>query len=250
MFEYSPPLEPWLDILFKDKDIMVVNKPTGLLSVPGRGPENEDSVLHRVKQQHPKAAAAHRLDMSTTGVIVSPLTPTSHRELSRQFRERETEKHYLAWVWGEPEADSGQVDLPLCVDWPNRPKQKVDFEEGRHALTLWEELKVQNGNSLIKLTPITGRSHQLRVHMASLGRPIVGDVIDTTAFETVNQQDWVAASLDGLKPVRAGRVLSAPEMNALLRQMEATPHSGQCNHGRPTYVELKLHDLEKLFGRR
>lgn len=153
MFEYSPPLEPWLDILFKDKDIMVVNKPTGLLSVPGRGPENEDSVLHRVKQQHPKAAAAHRLDMSTTGVIVIPLNPNSHRELSRQFRERETEKHYLAWVWGEPEAESGQVDLPLCVDWPNRPKQKVDHEEGRHALTLWQKLKVENGNSLIKLTP-------------------------------------------------------------------------------------------------
>ena len=100
MFVYSPPLEPWLDILFKDKDIMVVNKPTGLLSVPGRGPENEDSVLHRVKQQHPKAAAAHRLDMATTGVLVIPLNPNSHRELSRQFRERETEKHYLAWVWG------------------------------------------------------------------------------------------------------------------------------------------------------
>ena len=175
MFEYSPPLEPWLDILFKDKDIMVVNKPTGLLSVPGRGPENEDSVLHRVKQQHPKAAAAHRLDMSTTGVIVIPLNPNSHRELSRQFRERETEKHYLAWVWGEPEAESGQVDLPLCVDWPNRPKQKVDHEEGRHALTLWEKLKVENGNSLIKLTPITGRSHQLRVHMLELGHPILGD---------------------------------------------------------------------------
>ncbi|MCR6554126.1 pseudouridine synthase, partial [Aeromonas sp. CPF2-S1] len=134
MFVYSPPLEPWLDILFKDKDIMVVNKPTGLLSVPGRGPENEDSVLHRVKQQHPKAAAAHRLDMATTGVLVIPLTPNSHRELSRQFRERETEKHYLAWVWGEPALDAGEVDLPLCVDWPNRPKQKVDFEEGRHAL--------------------------------------------------------------------------------------------------------------------
>lgn len=175
MFEYSPPLEPWLDILFKDKDIMVVNKPTGLLSVPGRGPENEDSVLHRVKQQHPKAAAAHRLDMSTTGVIVIPLNPNSHRELSRQFRERETEKHYLAWVWGEPKATSGQVDLPLCVDWPNRPKQKVDHEEGRHALTLWEKLKVENGNSLIKLTPITGRSHQLRVHMLELGHPILGD---------------------------------------------------------------------------
>ncbi|RRA94483.1 bifunctional tRNA pseudouridine(32) synthase/23S rRNA pseudouridine(746) synthase RluA [Aeromonas veronii] len=175
MFEYSPPLEPWLDILFKDKDIMVVNKPTGLLSVPGRGPENEDSVLHRVKQQHPKAAAAHRLDMSTTGVIVIPLSPNSHRELSRQFRERETEKHYLAWVWGEPEAESGQVDLPLCVDWPNRPKQKVDHEEGRHALTLWQKLKVEHGNSLIKLTPITGRSHQLRVHMLELGHPILGD---------------------------------------------------------------------------
>ncbi|MGL4251535.1 MAG: pseudouridine synthase, partial [Aeromonas sp.] len=120
-------------------------------------------------------AAAHRLDMSTTGVIVIPLNPNSHRELSRQFRERETEKHYLAWVWGEPELDAGEVDLPLCVDWPNRPKQKVDHEEGRHALTLWQKLKVENGNSLIKLTPITGRSHQLRVHMLELGHPILGD---------------------------------------------------------------------------
>ena len=177
MFEYSPPLEPWLDILFKDKDIMVVNKPTGLLSVPGRGPENEDSVLHRVKQQHPKAAAAHRLDMSTTGVIVIPLNPNSHRELSRQFRERETEKHYLAWVWGEPEADSGQVDLPLCVDWPNRPRQMVCLERGKPSQTRYEVLArdADQCETRVALTPITGRSHQLRVHMLALGHPMLGD---------------------------------------------------------------------------
>ena len=177
MFVYSPPLEPWLDILFKDKDIMVVNKPTGLLSVPGRGPENEDSVLHRVKQQHPKAAAAHRLDMATTGVLVIPLNPNSHRELSRQFRERETEKHYLAWVWGEPEADSGQVDLPLCVDWPNRPRHQVDFVNGKPSLTRYQLLAydAERDCSRLALTPETGRTHQLRVHMQALGHPILGD---------------------------------------------------------------------------
>ena len=180
MFEYSPPLEPWLDILFKDKDIMVVNKPTGLLSVPGRGPENEDSVLHRVKQQHPKAAAAHRLDMSTTGVIVIPLNPNSHRELSRQFRERETEKHYLAWVWGEPEAASGQVDLPLCVDWPNRPMQHVNHEIGKPAQTDWKVLRTEGENTRVVLKPLTGRSHQLRVHMLEMGHPILGDPLYAT----------------------------------------------------------------------
>ncbi|MGL5949752.1 MAG: bifunctional tRNA pseudouridine(32) synthase/23S rRNA pseudouridine(746) synthase RluA [Aeromonas sp.] len=175
MFVYNPPREPWLDILYQDRDIMVINKPTGLLSVPGKGPENEDSAMHRIAQKHPKVAAAHRLDMATTGVMVFPLNPNAHRELSRQFRERETEKHYLAWVWGEPASDSGEINLPLCVDWPNRPKQKVDFVDGRKALTLWQKLKVVDGLSLIKLTPITGRSHQLRVHMLELGHPIVGD---------------------------------------------------------------------------
>ena len=176
MIDYNPPKEPWLEILHQDRDIMVVNKPTGLLSVPGRGADYEDSVLWRVQQEgFPRAAASHRLDMATSGVIVVPLTPDAHRELSRQFRERETDKHYLAWVWGEMKDESGQVDLPLCVDWPNRPKQKVDFEEGRHALTLWQKLRVENGNTLVKLTPITGRSHQLRVHMLELGHPILGD---------------------------------------------------------------------------
>ncbi|MGL5285425.1 MAG: pseudouridine synthase [Aeromonas sp.] len=176
MIDYHPPKEPWLEILHKDRDIMVVNKPTGLLSVPGRGAEYEDSVLWRVQQEgFPRAAAAHRLDMATSGVIVIPLNPNAHRELSRQFRERETDKHYLAWVWGEMSEESGQVDLPLGVDWPNRPKQKVDFAEGRHALTLWQKLKVDNGCTLVKLTPITGRSHQLRVHMLELGHPILGD---------------------------------------------------------------------------
>ena len=204
MFEYSPPLEPWLDILFKDKDIMVVNKPTGLLSVPGRGPENEDSVLHRVKQQHPKAAAAHRLDMSTTGVIVIPLNPNSHRELSRQFRERETEKHYLAWVWGEPEAASGQVDLPLCVDWPNRPRQMVSHEHGRPAQTDWQVIGRTPGETRVRLSPLTGRSHQLRVHMLALGHPILGDPIYATGAARDFPRLMLHAETLGLHHPRSG----------------------------------------------
>lgn len=176
MEPYNPPLEPWLHILYQDSHIMVVNKPSGLLSVPGRLPENFDSVMLRVQRDFPEAQSVHRLDMATSGIIVVALTKAAERELKRQFREREPQKTYVARIWGHPQAEKGLVDLPLICDWPERPKQKVCFETGKAAQTEWRVLAYDDDNSCrVELKPITGRSHQLRVHMLALGHPILGD---------------------------------------------------------------------------
>ena len=173
---YSPPQDPWLVILYQDEHIMVVNKPSGLLSVPGRLEEHKDSVMARVQRDFPQAESVHRLDMATSGVIVVALTKAAERELKRQFREREPKKQYVARVWGHPEKTEGLVDLPLICDWPNRPKQKVCYETGKAAQTEYEVLELAVDNTArVRLKPITGRSHQLRVHMAMLGAPIEGD---------------------------------------------------------------------------
>lgn len=176
MLTYDPPTEPWLYILYQDEHIMVVNKPSGLLSVPGRAPEHHDSIMARIQQQFPQAESVHRLDMATSGVMVVALNKQAERELKRQFREREPKKSYIARVWGHLEKDDGMIDLPLICDWPNRPKQKVCFETGKSAQTEYQVLSRDPDNSTrVLLTPITGRSHQLRVHMLSLGHPILGD---------------------------------------------------------------------------
>lgn len=176
MEPYNPPLEPWLHILYQDDHIMVVNKPSGLLSVPGRLEEHKDSVMTRIQRDFPQAESVHRLDMATSGVLVVALTKAAERELKRQFREREPEKSYVARIWGHPPKDEGLVDLPLICDWPNRPMQKVCFETGKSAQTEYLVLERAADNSVrIQLKPITGRSHQLRVHMQALGHPILGD---------------------------------------------------------------------------
>ncbi|QAB31724.1 bifunctional tRNA pseudouridine(32) synthase/23S rRNA pseudouridine(746) synthase RluA [Pantoea ananatis] len=176
MEPYNPPLEPWLHILYQDAHIMVVNKPSGLLSVPGRLDEHKDSVMTRIQRDYPEAESVHRLDMATSGVIVVALTKAAERELKRQFREREPAKTYVARVWGHPAQEKGMVDLPLICDWPNRPKQKVCFDTGKSAQTDYQVVKYGEDNSArVALKPITGRSHQLRVHMLALGHPILGD---------------------------------------------------------------------------
>lgn len=176
MEPYNPPLEPWLHILYQDAHIMVVNKPSGLLSVPGRLDEHKDSVMTRIQRDYPEAESVHRLDMATSGVIVVALTKAAERELKRQFREREPAKTYVARVWGHPAQEKGMVDLPLICDWPNRPKQKVCFETGKSAQTEYQVLEyVVDNSARVQLKPITGRSHQLRVHMLALGHPILGD---------------------------------------------------------------------------
>ncbi|WP_394546354.1 bifunctional tRNA pseudouridine(32) synthase/23S rRNA pseudouridine(746) synthase RluA [Pantoea ananatis] len=176
MEPYNPPLEPWLHILYQDAHIMAVNKPSGLLSVPGRLDEHKDSVMTRIQRDYPEAESVHRLDMATSGVIVVALTKAAERELKRQFREREPAKTYVARVWGHPAQEKGMVDLPLICDWPNRPKQKVCFDTGKSAQTDYQVVEYGDDNSArVALKPITGRSHQLRVHMLALGHPILGD---------------------------------------------------------------------------
>lgn len=176
MKPYNPPLDPWLHILYQDEHIMVVNKPSGLLSVPGRLEEHKDSVMTRIQRDFPQAESVHRLDMATSGVIVVALTKAAERELKRQFREREPAKQYVARVWGHPAAEQGIIDLPLICDWPNRPKQMVSVELGKPAQTEYQVLAYDADNSArVQLKPITGRSHQLRVHLLALGHPILGD---------------------------------------------------------------------------
>ena len=173
-FDYLPPEGP-LQVLQVDDDIIVVVKPCGLLSVTGRGEDRQDSLVTRLAAQISGARIVHRLDLDTSGVMVLARNAEAHRRLSMQFERRETDKAYVARVWGRAEQDSGEINLPLIVDWPNRPRQKICFEEGRPARTLWRVLQHEGDTTLMQLEPITGRSHQLRVHMLSLGHPIVGD---------------------------------------------------------------------------
>ena len=172
---YNPPTDPWLHVLYQDGHIIVVNKPSGLLSVPGKALEHHDSIMSRIKADFPDAESVHRLDMATSGVMVVALNKAAERELKRQFREREPKKTYIARVWGKLEKPQGLVDLPLICDWPNRPKQKVCYETGKSAQTFYEVLEYEENATRVKLSPITGRSHQLRVHMLALGHPILGD---------------------------------------------------------------------------
>lgn len=174
MTDYCPPDTP-LDILHEDHEILVVNKPAGLLSVPGKGPELSDCLIARLEAVYPQVLLVHRLDRDTSGVMVFGLTPHAQRHLGLQFEKRQTKKTYLARVAGRLEPKTGTVDLPIIVDWPNRPLQKVDPETGKPAVTDWRVMKATDEESRVKLYPQTGRSHQLRVHMLALGHPILGD---------------------------------------------------------------------------
>lgn len=176
LIEYNPPQEPWLDLVYRDDYIAVVNKPSGLLSVPGNQPQYYDSAMSRVKEKYGFCEPAHRLDMATSGILLFALSKAADRELKRQFREREPKKYYQALVWGHLEHDHGVVELPLICDWENRPRQKICFERGKRAVTFYDVLqRYPNNTTRVKLTPITGRSHQLRLHMLALGHPILGD---------------------------------------------------------------------------
>lgn len=179
-FIYQPPMTPYLDIIYQDMDLVVLNKASGLLSVPGRLPEHQDCLQNRVQRVLPSATIVHRLDMATSGIMIMALNKAAHVNISRQFEQRKTKKSYIARVFGKIEAIEGSVDLPLICDWPNRPKQKVDYENGKQSLTHYSVLsysKLSSGDdsTLVELRPVTGRSHQLRVHMLAIGHPILGD---------------------------------------------------------------------------
>lgn len=172
--EYAPPDDPPA-ILHEDAQLLVVDKPAGLLSVPGKGADLADCLLSRLKEVFPDVLLVHRLDRDTSGVMVFALTPHAQRHLGLQFEKRMAKKSYVARLAGRLEPKTGTANLPLTVDWPNRPLQKVCHETGRPAVTDWRVLRHQGETSRVRLFPKTGRSHQLRVHMLALGHPILGD---------------------------------------------------------------------------
>lgn len=172
--DYAPP-DVALDILHDDAQMVVVNKPAGLLSVPGRGAHLADCLIARLRAVFPEILLVHRLDRDTSGVMVFALTAHAQRHLGQQFEQRRARKTYVASVDGLLTPKTGTVDLPLIVDWPNRPRQMVCHETGKPALTEWRVLRHDGDTSRVRLMPRTGRSHQLRVHLLALGHPILGD---------------------------------------------------------------------------
>ncbi|HSG50468.1 MAG TPA: pseudouridine synthase, partial [Rheinheimera sp.] len=141
LIEYLPPTTPYLDILYQDEALVVFNKPSGLLTVPGKAAEHKDSLEYRAKLVWPGIRVVHRLDMATSGIVIMALTADSQRELNRQFQQRSTKKHYIACVAGSIGADVGTIDLPLICDWPNRPKQMVNYQYGKDSLTHYQVLE-------------------------------------------------------------------------------------------------------------
>ncbi len=179
---YDPPRDCGLDLIYCDDSLLIVNKPAGLLSVPGRGTDKMDSMTTRVQNEFPDAFSVHRLDMSTSGLLLFARGENMHRLISRLFRERKVHKSYIALLAGQMKITDGEVNLPLGADWPNRPRQKVDFTSGKPALTRYRLLENHQDESdfvasRVELEPVTGRTHQLRVHMAAIGHPILGDVL-------------------------------------------------------------------------
>lgn len=164
-------------ILYNDKGLLVICKPAGLLSQPGRRPEKWDSVITRLKTGYPDAVVVHRLDEPTSGLMMLALGYEMSSGLSRSFRERLVNKRYQAIVNGLMADDTGSIDFPLIADWPNRPRQKIDFETGKPSLTHFQVLErnEQENWTRVDLEPFTGRSHQLRMHLMALGHPILGD---------------------------------------------------------------------------
>ena len=174
-FIYAPPTDP-LRIVYEDNDLLVIDKPAGLLSVPGRLPEHQDSAYLRILDIYPAAKVTHRLDMATSGLLMFAKHRDAEVAVSKLFQARSVKKYYVALVEGQIITESS-IEVPLNSDWPNRPKQKVDFEAGKAAKTLYFPMQydAQTDISRILLEPITGRTHQLRVHLAHIGHAIVRD---------------------------------------------------------------------------
>lgn len=192
-------------VLHEDSWCIAIDKPAGLLSVPGRGPDKQDCLAHRLQQAYPDARVVHRLDMATSGIWLAARGIEMQRALGRAFERREVDKRYIAVVHGRmappsaattagagacpgavraapgddaPASEAwGEIDLPLAADWPRRPRQQVDLAHGRPSQTRWRILGGDADRTLVELLPLTGRTHQLRVHLAALGHPILGDAL-------------------------------------------------------------------------
>jgi len=165
------------ELIHQDEHLLVVAKPAGLLAVPGRGTDKQDCLSARLQKEFPDSLVVHRLDMSTSGLMLFARSAEMQSRLSHMFREREVAKRYVAIVAGQLDQDAGEINLPLLSDWPNRPKQKVDIAHGKPSLTRYRVLSRDAGSSRVELEPITGRTHQLRLHMSAIGHPILGDAL-------------------------------------------------------------------------
>jgi len=174
---YIPPADNGPELIYCDEFLLVVNKPAGLLSVPGRGDDKQDCLSARIQRDFPGALIVHRLDMATSGLLVFARGPEMQRRLSELFRDRIVTKRYVAVVAGQVQAEIGDVNLPIVADWPNRPLRKIDAALGKPSLTRYRVLTHDTGTTRLELEPVTGRTHQLRVHMKAIGHPILGDAL-------------------------------------------------------------------------
>ena len=195
--------------LYIDDALLAVDKPAGLLAVPGRGPDKRDCIVLRVQADVPDALVVHRLDQATSGVMLLARGAAVQRALSIAFAQRRVRKRYEALVHGLVVEDAGEIDLPLAADWPRRPLQRVDVERGRPSLTRWRVIGRDPGarTSRLVLEPVTGRSHQLRVHLAAIGHAVVGDMLYATQADDASRLMLHACELQLPHP-RDGRMLS------------------------------------------
>ncbi len=176
-----------LKTIHEDEQMIVLDKPAGLLAVPGRGPDKQDCLSARAEARWPDALVVHRLDMATSGLVVMARGIEAQRQLSRAFEQREVHKRYTAIVAGtlhNPQPDNGwnTIDLPLTIDWPNRPRSIVSAELGKPSVTRWRlaSAPTDDDTTRLELEPVTGRTHQLRVHLQAIGHPILGDMLYAT----------------------------------------------------------------------
>ena len=201
---------------YRDRYLVVVEKASGLLTVPGRGPDKQDCLLRRVQRQDPGVLVVHRLDMATSGLVLFARDGVTQRRLGRLFERRRVGKRYVALVRHVPGPSEGEIVLPLITDWPRRPRQRVDFASGRAAHTRYRVIEegADRSWSRVELLPTTGRSHQLRVHMAAIGHPVLGDALyaDTATRDLADRLMLHAAAVTFEHPVHGGRLelLSPP----------------------------------------
>lgn len=207
-----------IEILYKDKYFLVVNKPSGMLSIKGSSPEKGLSLIETLQAEYPSASIVHRLDMDTSGVMVVPLNKMAHRSISKQFQDRKIAKRYEAVVYGVMQQDSGEINESLIADANNPPKQKVDNVNGKQAKTLFEVTKRTDKFTKVSLTPVTGRSHQLRVHLLSLGYPIVGDSLYATgdAFNSASRLQLHSCMLKIKHPISKQDVEFTAKSNLII----------------------------------
>lgn len=207
-FVYQPPQDKALVVVHHDDDLLLINKPSGLLSVPGKAADHADCLEARVKAAFPQALLVHRLDLDTSGIMVFAMNSAAQRHLGLQFERRHIEKRYVARVAGTVTTPIGQIDLPLICDWPNRPLQKVDWDVGKWAQTRFQVIKRETNATRLALFPKTGRSHQLRVHCMALGHEILGDPFyaNRDAFEAASRLQLHAEAISLFHPTGGARI--------------------------------------------